>query len=315
MYYWKNTFSLTAEDNQYIQHIGIKRLYVHYFDVDWDHQRKKEYPRVSIKLGNIESLPCEVVPVIYITNRTFMQINDSALAGFAINTIGKIIRLNEQFNVTGIKEIQIDCDWSETTGAKYFKFLEILKKQLGSKTVLSATIRLHQVKYFEITGVPPVDRGMLMFYNMTPLDEFRTANSIYDKGIAAKYLKNFEVYPLQLDCVLPAYHSVIQFGRNNRVRLISADLLEDIMQSTDFKKVEPDILVATDDVRLKGERLQKGDTIKVDRIAAEETKIAARQIGRFLKSDTLHLGFYHFNEYFKLNYDKENIEDIIDSFR
>ena len=45
---------------------------------------------------------------------------------------------------------------------------------------MSATIRLHQVKYRADTGVPPVDRGMLMAYNLLPPDQAGERSSILD---------------------------------------------------------------------------------------------------------------------------------------
>jgi hypothetical protein len=46
----------------------------------------------------------------------------------------------------------------------YLKFIAVFKKL--SKKKLSATIRLHQVKYFKKTKIPNVDSGVLMYYNM-----------------------------------------------------------------------------------------------------------------------------------------------------
>ncbi len=47
---------------------------------------------------------------------------------------------------------------------------------------LSSTIRLHQIKYRERTGVPPVERGMLMFYNMGQFSADPEARAIFDPG-------------------------------------------------------------------------------------------------------------------------------------
>ncbi len=71
--------------------------------------------------------------------------------------------------------------------------------------VLSATIRLHQVKYFETTGVPPVKSGMLMFYNTGDLENPSEENSILNIETAELYLSGLEDYPMQLDIVLPLF--------------------------------------------------------------------------------------------------------------
>ena len=65
------------------------------------------------------------------------------------------------------KEIQLDCDWNSSTQKKYFNLIEEMKLYpTWENIVWSATIRLHQLKYPKQTGVPPVNKGVLMFYNM-----------------------------------------------------------------------------------------------------------------------------------------------------
>ena len=89
------------------------------------------------------------------------------------------------------KELQIDCDWTESTRDKYFHLLSTLRNELErNKQIISATIRLHQVKYAAITGIPPVHRGMLMYYNMGKINATDN-NSVYDKKIAEKYISSY----------------------------------------------------------------------------------------------------------------------------
>ena len=69
------------------------------------------------------------------------------------------------------KEMQVDCDWTQGSRAAYFALLRALRDRLHAQgRRLSATIRLHQVKCSADTGVP-VDRGMLMAYNLLPRDQ------------------------------------------------------------------------------------------------------------------------------------------------
>jgi hypothetical protein len=92
----------------------------------------------------------------------------------AINTHSKISSLLKQANKS-CKKIQIDCDWSQGTKHNYFQFLKQFKA-LDTTLQLSCTIRLHQVKYPTITGIPPVDEGTIMYYNMGKLNEDRKLN-------------------------------------------------------------------------------------------------------------------------------------------
>jgi hypothetical protein len=61
------------------------------------------------------------------------------------------------------------------------------------------------VKYRERTGVPPVDRGMLMFYNMGRFSADPEARAIFDLESARRYLARISSYPLPLDLALPMW--------------------------------------------------------------------------------------------------------------
>ena len=65
--------------------------------------------------------------------------------------------------------------------------------------MLSATIRLHQLKFIGESGIPPVDKGLLMCYNMGDLHRLRISNSILETAELKKYIKQLSVYPLKLD--------------------------------------------------------------------------------------------------------------------
>ncbi len=148
----------------------------------------------------------QVVPVIYIKNEVMlgeMDLNDLA---------SKTIKLIDQINHTHqlqCDEIQLDCDWTLTSKENYFRFVQLIKK-ISSKT-LSATIRLHQVKYFQKTGVPEIDRGVLMYYNMGKISS-DSSNSIYDDHIAERYTGSLQRYPLALDVALPVFSWVCISG-------------------------------------------------------------------------------------------------------
>jgi|GEM_PF-110049 len=103
-------------------------------------------------------------------------------------------------------EIQFDCDWTEGTRAAFFSFLKKVRPLLPPGTRLSATIRLHQYKFPDRTGVPPVDRGLLMLYNTGDIHDPEEPNSIFQPAAAEKYLLGAPpAYPLPLDVALPAF--------------------------------------------------------------------------------------------------------------
>ena len=81
----------------------------------------------------------------------------------AKKTFDFIAQINSK-NKISCQEIQIDCDWTKSTKDKYFYLLKKIKEL--SKKEISCTLRLYPYKYPEIMGVPPVDKAMLMCYNL-----------------------------------------------------------------------------------------------------------------------------------------------------
>lgn len=100
-------------------------------------------------------------------------------------------------------EVQIDCDWTTGTRDRYFAFLKALKARLPGREI-SVTVRLYPYKYRKKMGVPPVDRGLLMAYNLSPVTNAATSNSILEVAELKKYLGG-KKYPLPLDVALPTF--------------------------------------------------------------------------------------------------------------
>src|ERR1700722_4840670 len=165
-YYWRSNFSLTGKDLSYLKDAGINKLYLHFFDVTWNKELSKPLPVDEIRFGTEPGSIFNYVPVVFISNKVLEEAyfdSISVLAAHIYDEVNHIATANKII----YKELQFDCDWSDATRAKYFKLLNFLHGKLNAEgKILSATIRLHQVKYADRTGVPPVDRGMLMFYNM-----------------------------------------------------------------------------------------------------------------------------------------------------
>ena len=100
------------------------------------------------------------------------------------------------------RTIQFDCDWTEETKDNYFGFLR--QYRLLSGNVISAAIRLHQLKYSDSTGIPPVDYGVLLYYN-TGNDDEGEDRSIYERSMTHRYTPSLRSYPLTLDIALPIF--------------------------------------------------------------------------------------------------------------
>lgn len=166
-----------------------------------------------------------------------------------------------------------DCDWTDHTRDAYFALLRALRET--AHVSLSATIRLHQIKYRERTGVPPVDRGMLMFYNMGTFSADPDARAIFDAGSAEKYLARVGEYPLPLDLALPIWSWTVH---------VRDGAVAGLMQSTDPAELGAvDFLDAAGDGRyvatrttfLHGTLLREGDVLKTEITGPDETLTAA----------------------------------------
>ena len=217
-------------ETQALATLAIERLYLRLFDVDWSDGRGgpgrwfagrggRRHPRVEI----------EIVPVVFVRERLLRRLDAPGVARLADDVwravYGSLGRLGRRtYQVPQVKELQVDCDWTDTTRARYFDFLSALgERARATGTLLSATIRLHQIKYRERTGVPPVARGMLMFYNMGRIDADDATSAIYDPAAAARYLGRLADYPLPLDVGLPIWSWVVHV-RGNEVAGLFQDM-------------------------------------------------------------------------------------------
>jgi len=200
-------------------------------------------------------LPSTTVPVIYIDNPLWKKMRASTI-------VNKVLSSLNSMDIE-CREIQVDCDWTDRSRERYFRFLKLLKAQSAKK--ISATIRLHQVKYYKKRGVPPVDYGVLMYYNMSDFKDLETKNYILDLEVAKRYHYNFESYPLALNLALPLYSQVtiIRFGE-------VVGLMEGIREKEldlNFKKIGKHFFEVTKTHYFKKRLLYEGDRIRVDEVS------------------------------------------------
>lgn len=292
-YYWKSNFALNRTDREHLARLGVSYLYVKFFDVTW------ENGPVPVSVVSFATRPPQgirIVPTVFITNDTLKKMPAGGVADLAHKINGKIRRIGEANRLPAFSEIQLDCDWTDGTREKYFALLRQVKADWGrGKIWLSATIRLHQIKYYERTGTPPVDRGMLMFYNMGELTRFTTQNSILDLDLARQYTDNLSKYPLELDLALPLFSWGVVFQDQRFIGLASNFRLSD-MKLKSFKPYRDNVFQAEANVYLHDTQLYKGDLIRIE----ESTYAECRKSAAFLKPK-LKLGpqnrvlFFHFD--------------------
>ncbi|MFX4282552.1 hypothetical protein ACOL3J_09725 [Aliarcobacter butzleri] len=274
-YSWENSF-----EEQNIN----EKLYIKVLDINFS-------TKLELLKTNIKETPKNFIPVIYITNETMKNVDYSLLSKAILETLK-----NYKFD-----EIQIDCDWSLSTRSNYFNLLEDLKEKLNKK--ISATIRLHQIKYYTKTGIPPVDYGVLMYYNMSNIGDFNTKNSILDNEIAKKYHYNFDVYRLKLKLALPLYSQAIQFREEKAISLFEG--VEEKDFNNDFEKLENNRYKVLNSHYFKGRYIYKDDIFRLENSNEQDIKIALKDFLDLSKNRYDEVIFYTLK--YKNKYDLNNL--------
>lgn len=310
-YFWKSVLQLSDFEKMRLDSLQVKTIYIKFFDVDWNEAGNQPVPVAKLQARNYKQpATIEIIPVIFITNECIKKMETAQLSILA-NNISKLIQESlTTYNFNPIKEIQIDCDWTATTKEKYFELLQNLKQQ-NSDLFLSATIRLHQVKYISKTGVPPVDKGLLMCYNMGNLKNPATTNSIIDKDELMKYISNLNNYSLPLDIALPLFDWKVLF-RNNVYTGIIENLPDTVFSNTFCYKQDNRYIILTDTL-LNGYPLKKGDVLRNEQSDYNEIITVAKNINNRLKNTHPRVSLYHLDSVILNKYTLHELETIYNS--
>jgi len=179
---------------------------------------------------------------------------------------------------------------------------------------LSATIRLHQIKYVEKTGVPPVERGMLMYYNMGKVQEETTENSILDNQIGQQYIAKLKDYPLPLDLALPLFQWGVLFRANKMIKLLNQLDAIELADPNRFRKVDENHWEIIKSTYLDGVYLYKNDEIRLEKSTVDELNIAADLLEQQLKREDRSIVFYHLDSAVLMNFEVEALDSILLKF-
>ena len=256
------------------------------------------------------------VPVVYLKNEIFKESKSSEMDQLAEHVWQKISAMARQGSLA-FREIQIDCDWTETTKELFFAFTGKLRRTAHENGVLlSATIRLHQIKFADITGVPPVDRGMLMFYNLGTIDATTGDSSIYNRTDALKYAKWIKSYKLPMDVVLPIFSWGIQ-SRDGRVVALIEDMDREELSKIKWLHPESEQFYVADDAGFfHGHYFSRGDHLKFEATTPETTAEAAILVSKNQASISHFqtIAIFDLNERNLKTYAKEDFNQIFARF-
>ncbi|MBC8985869.1 hypothetical protein H9X96_08770 [Pedobacter sp. N36a] len=282
-YYWKQSFSLSQPQQEVIEKAAGHKLYLRFFDIKWNTKENRAYPEAVINLTQKISAK-QVTPVIFITNQTFEKLTLPGVDSLAEHTQHLLSKLSTDQKLN-YQHVQFDCDWSLSTKDKYFHFLKTFKT-ISNKS-LEATIRLHQVKYQIKTGVPPVDRGVLMFYNMGKISaKPEDPNSIYNSKDAATYISHLPKYLLPLDIALPLFSWSIHI-RNSEVIQVYGKIGKSILSDVNNFETTPNkhVFKARRSFFTEGVYVKIGDLFKLEETDKDLLDQAAEQLAKHLSKD------------------------------
>ena len=199
VYYWRTDLRLDSMERAFLKTYHINKVYCRYFDVVMD-ENGEPMPNATITFSDTLPAGVEMIPTVYIT----IDCLQKSHKGLAEKLVKRIRQMNETNDISGVREIQIDHDYTARNMKVYYDFLREVReawKSLGGTRVLSTTIRLHQLSM----EAPPVDYGALMIYNTGDPQKFMERNPILDQRDVAPYLRYLDDYPLPLAAAYPVF--------------------------------------------------------------------------------------------------------------
>jgi len=349
--YWKTSLFFQKEEDSLIKDLKIQHMYIRFFDIDWNPYAKEPLPVATINDFSLNESNPEITPSIFITNEVVLQSDKKQLDSLATRIAKRVqqigVRLNEskadkmankivypkdyykqenykRINYDSVKaielaklkvdfkEILIDCDWTEKSKDNYFYLLQQIKKGFSSSKI-AATIRLWQYKYASKAGIPPVDKGLLMCYNLTKPEDFNSKNSIGTSEELAQYITH-DQYKLKLDIALPLYSWAVVF-RGNQFKGILSDYDQLRNDTIKLKKVSDSKYILQDDVLIGQTYLRNGDEIRIEKISENELEKMISIVKSKINIDNqTKVTFFSFDKKYINDYGTQNISGYYESF-
>lgn len=309
-YYWRTVYQLDSAEQSSLQRVEANRLFVRVMDIDNQGPNGEAVPVSAISFA--EPLPdtVAIVPTVFIVNNVLRELSGTDLVNLAKNIHQFVEAKVKQAGKDGFDELQIDCDWTAMTRDNFFTLLEAIRTQVGESIRLTSTLRLHQVRNISSSGIPPVDRVLLMCYNMGNLRQPGEHNSILDLGEMETYLTDFLAkYPLPVDIALPLFSWSVVF-RNDVYAGISKRLNPSTLLDTAiFTHAE-----GTSLYYLKTE-LPEAGLRNCDVVRREETRwadllAAADFLAKYKRKEEFTLLFYHLDSQVLNVFSDEQLQEI-----
>jgi hypothetical protein len=309
-YYWKTVYQHNKTEDACLRHFNVQKLYVRIMDVGTGEGSSAPIPVSPIVFKDKLSETLQIVPVVFIVNnilKTSSRTGLDSLAGNIIRFVGSKVK---QSGKTAFHELQIDCDWTASSRENYFYLLNQIKLSTGMKQkILSATLRLHQLKNQAGSGVPPVDRVTLMCYNMGNLRKYGPQNSILELDELKRYLgDNINAYPMPVDVGLPLFSWAVAFRNKEYAGISKRIKIVDLNDKNRFIFIGNNIYKTAKDLPEFG--LNKADEVRWEDVSVPVLQSTASYLSRFLKTGTLNVIYFHLDETVIKPYTYQDLEEV-----
>jgi hypothetical protein len=321
VFHWKSQLNISDFEQSYCPQIKANTLYLRLFDVDFNAINK--FPEPIGELNLIKNKPInfdKIIPTIFITNRTLINIHNNKIDSLSTLIFNKIAKDTEGVVFDNkIDEILIDCDWTETTKDKFFHLIRQLKTLTNKR--ITTTIRLHQIKFREKTGVPPADRGVLMAYNTSDLADPKTINSILNSEVLKSYITHLKTYPLDLDVALPIFSWGIVKRDGQAVQLISnfsKDFLVKNGENTEgvlFQEKSSTEIEIFKSGYFNGIYLYADDVIKIEEVRLNDLQMAATILSQHIRNQQVMVSFFSLDSVNLKRYNASDLLEIANRFK
>lgn len=246
VYYWSTTLNIDSVKSAFIRNYDISRMYIRYFDVVTD-AGGRAVPNATLKFATGVPQDIDVVPTVFVLPECLRQ-DRLKLAALIVR---RIVQMNETNDVHNVREIQIDCDWTQSTRLLYYEFMCAMMRECHSRHLkLSSTIRLHQLAQTP----PPADRGVLMMYNTGDATDIRCHKPILDMHDAAPYLPRLNGYKLKLSTAYPIFAWRILFRGGRFVGFVHHEGEYPILPSDSIALRQPSADDIVEAVNIIGDR-------------------------------------------------------------
>lgn len=309
-YYWKTSFKLDPIEREALRATQTDRLFIRMMDVDTQGPQGEAIPISPISFPEPLADSIAIVPVVFIVNAVLKDMSEDQLEDLAKNIHQFVIGKMKQAGKSAFEELQIDCDWTVSTRSAYFSLLEKLRSKIGESVRLTATLRLHQVRNIQSSGIPPVDGVLLMCYNMGNLRKPGPHNSIMDLNEMELYLKDFlHLYPLAVDIALPLFSWSVVF-RDGAYAGISKRLDPDLLKDTALFQTDGHPTLFRLKKALPTAGLRKNDVIRREETHYGDVLAAADFLNTHRKPGDFTLLFYHLDSQVLNEFPHEKLQAI-----